>query len=177
MRNLEPFKIDLKGLKAEQSMFHFSLDDEYFEAVDAPDIHQGNLAVSVTIHKLANCFEFIFHIQGSVTIPCDLCLGDMEQPIESDNRLVVALGDDYSDEDDLVTVSEKEGILDTSWLIYEFIELSIPIKHVHAPGKCDPAMTETLNAYLTTRSSEENMKEHQDSRWAGLDKLKTIIKE
>lgn len=69
-----------------------------------------------------------------IHIPCDICLDDMDQSIETDNRLVVKFGEDYSEDDDLVTVAENEGILDVSWFIYEFIALNIPIKHVHAPG-------------------------------------------
>ncbi len=68
---------------------------------------------------------------------------------------MVKFGEDYSEEDDLVTVAENEGILDISWFIYEFIHLNIPIKHVHAPGKCNPAMIEMLNEHSAARSGEE----------------------
>jgi len=71
-----------------------------------------------------------------------------------------------------VTVAEDEGILDVAWFIYEFIELCIPIKHVHAPGKCNPAMIEKLKALSTTRSSDVNGEEAMDPRWAALAQLK-----
>ena len=69
----------------------------------------------------------------------------MELPIEADNKLVAKFGEEYSEDDDLITVPENEGILDVAWFIYEFIELVIPIKHVHAPGKCNPAMMKMLD--------------------------------
>ena len=62
----------------------------------------------------------------------------MDQTIETNDRLVVKFGEKYSEDDDLVTVAENEGILDVAWFIYEFIDLNIPIKHVHAPGKMQP---------------------------------------
>lgn len=64
-------------------------------------------------------------------MPCALCLDDMDQPIVADQRMAVKLGDSYSEDDDLVTVAEEEGILDVAWYVYESIELNIPIKHVH----------------------------------------------
>ena len=53
---------------------------------------------------------------------------------------------------DLVTVPENEGILDVSWFVYEFIVLALPIRHVHAPGKCNPAMIRALNEHSAARS-------------------------
>jgi uncharacterized metal-binding protein YceD (DUF177 family) len=96
----------------------------------------------------------------------------MEQPIEADNQLVVKLGDTYSDDDDTIIVNEDEGILDLSWFIYEFIMLAIPIKHVHAPGKCNSAMTQKLDELSgAVRSSKEEAKA-VDPRWEALNKLK-----
>ena len=101
----------------------------------------------------------------------------MDQPIETDNRLLAKLGEEYSEDDDIVTVEKEEAILDTSWFVYESIALSIPIKHEHAPGKCDPAMIKALEEHSATRSSDEDDAENMDPRWSELKKLKTIIKD
>ena len=37
MRDLEPFKIDLKALTDQVATYEFELDDAYFEAIEAPD--------------------------------------------------------------------------------------------------------------------------------------------
>jgi uncharacterized metal-binding protein YceD (DUF177 family) len=68
-------------------------------------------------------------------------------------------------------VPENEGILDMTWFIYEFVALVIPIRHVHAPGKCNPAMTKALEELSADRSSDEESDQPTDSRW---DKLKTL---
>ena len=142
MCSLEQFKIDLKNQKDEVQVLDFDLDNLFFAALDGSEVKQGALHVSVSIRKMTGFFEFQFHTEGVVTVSCDRCLDDMEQPISTDNQLVVKLGDTYSDDDDTVTVDENEGILDLSWFIYEFTMLAIPIKHVHAPGKCNSAMTQ-----------------------------------
>ena len=174
MCSLEFLKIDLKSLKEEETSLEFDLDDTYFEALDDAEVKKGSLHVSVSIRKATGFFELLFHTAGTVIIPCDRCLDDMDLPVETENRLVVKLGSEYSEEDDVIVVPENEGILDMSWLIYEFVALVIPIRHVHAPGKCNAAMTKTLEELSADRSSDEESAQPTDSRW---DKLKTLIKD
>ena len=172
MCSQETYTIDLKGLKEDVTVRDFDLDDEFFRALDGSQLEHGALHVSVSIRKMTGFFDLQFHTVGSVTISCDRCLDDMDQPIEADNHLVVKLGDTYSEDDDTVTVDENEGILDLSWFIYEFIMLAIPIKHVHAPGKCNSAMTQKLDELSGAVRSGEEEAEAIDPRWEALLKLK-----
>ena len=171
MNSLESLKIDLKGLKDEETSLEFTLDDTYLEALDGADVKKGSLHVSVSIRKATGFFEFNFHTDGIVIIPCDRCLDDMELPVDTDNRLIVKLGSNYSEEDDIIVVPEDEGILDMAWFIYEFVALVIPIRHVHAPGKCNPAMTQALEELSADRSSDEESSQPIDPRWAKLKDL------
>ena len=172
MCSLEPLKIDLKGLKEDESVCEFDLGDDFFGALDGSQLEHGALHVSVSIRKMAGFFELQFHTEGEVTVSCDRCLDDMQQPIRSDNTLLVKLGDTYSEDDDTVTISEDEGILDVSWFIYEFIMLAIPIKHVHAPGKCNSAMTQKLSELSGAVRSGEEEAGAIDPRWEKLKNLK-----
>ena len=171
MYDLAPFRIDLKGLKEGQTAIELKLDNAYFEAVDALDVRSGALDVQMAITRKESFFELLFHIEGQVVVSCDLCLDDMLQPVVCDERLAVKFGEEYSEEDDLVTVNEVEGILDVSWFIYEFIVLAIPIRHVHAPGKCNPAMMKVLDEHSATRSGEEDGRDSVDPRWSALKNL------
>lgn len=173
MCSLETFKIDLKGMKTDEMHREYTLDDAFFKALDASEVKGGALHVSVSIRKATGFYELQFHTEGTVIVPCDLCLDDMSQPIVTDNSLVVKLGAETNTEDDeVVIVDENEGILDTSWLIYEFVALAIPIKHVHAPGKCNDAMTQKLEELSATRSGDGEDEGDVDPRWAELQKLK-----
>jgi uncharacterized metal-binding protein YceD (DUF177 family) len=172
MKSLEMLKIDLKSLTDEETTLSFDLDDTYFAALDGADVKKGSLHVSVSIRKATGFFELLFHTVGTVIVPCDRCLDDMEQPVETDNRLIVKFGSEYSEEDDIIVVPEDEGILDASWIIYEFVALVIPIRHVHAPGKCNPAMTKALEELSADRSSDEESSQAVDPRWEKLKNLK-----
>jgi len=172
MCSLETYKIDLKGLQEDTAVRDYELGDDFFKALDGSLLEHGTLHVSVSIRKITGFFELLFHTEGTVTVSCDRCLDDMEQPIVADNHLTVKLGNTYSEDDDTVTIDENEGILDVSWFIYEFIMLAIPIKHVHAPGKCNSAMTQKLEELSGAVRSGEEEAEAIDPRWEALAKLK-----
>ena len=182
MDSLELFKIDLRGLKQGVNTFEFQVDDNVFEALDTTDIRKGNLAADVRIDRNESIFKVNASIKGEVTIPCDRCLDDMQQPIETEGSLLVTMTKDShhataasSDDilaDEQMTVSEKDGILDLSWFIYETAALAIPIKHVHAPGKCNSEMMNVIKEHSVTERDGEDCEEQIDPRWSGLLKLK-----
>ena len=178
MCNLESLKIDLKGLLEDQKEFHFSLDHDYFEAIEAPEVSKGHIEVCLLVRRTAgHYYELDFQIEGFVIVSCDRCLDDMEQPVRTEGHLVAKLGTEYSEDDDLITIDENEGILDVAWFIYEFIALDIPIKHVHAPGKCNHAMIQMLEEHSAARSSDGEEEKTIDPRWSGLERLKNNIKD
>jgi uncharacterized metal-binding protein YceD (DUF177 family) len=171
MCDLECLKVDLKGLKDNETSLVFDLDDTYFGALDQAEVKKGSLHVSVSIRKASGFFEILIHEAGTVIIPCDRCLDDMEQPVDTDSRLTVRLGSEDSEDGDAIVVDEDEGILDLTWIIYESVALAIPIRHVHAPGKCNTAMTEVLEELSADRSSDEESDQAIDPRWEKLKRL------
>ncbi len=170
MEFLDQFRIDLKAVEDVEER-HYDVTDEFFAALDTPEVSRGKVVVDLQIRKVAGAFELLFHTEGTVVVACDLCLDDMDQPIDSDNQLLVKLGQENSEDDELIVVDENEGILDTAWFIYEFIALAIPIRHVHAPGKCNAAMTETLKKLSATRSGNGDGTQTMDPRWGKLREL------
>ena len=172
MSKLEQFNVDLKALSQGDNILSFVLDDAFFEAIEAPTVRRGRLQTTLTIHRTEDYFDLDFHTEGLVTVACDRCLDDLEQPISADDHLVAKFGTAYSEDDELVIVAENEGMLDVSWFIYQFVELSIPLRHVQAPGKCNPAMMKALEEHSAARSGVESVESSVDSRWAVLEKLK-----
>lgn len=169
MVGLKDFCIDLKALNEGRSVFHYAIDEHFFRAVEAPDIAGGKLDAEVIVQKTSNYFELTFHVVGTVTIACSKCLDDMQQPIDTTEKLLVRFGAEYEETDELVVVPEAEGRIDISWFVYEFIQLDIPIQHVHAPGACNAAMLEKLAQH--SADSREDTRE-KDPRWSKLNELK-----
>ena len=94
---------------------------------------------------------------------------------------------------DEIVVIPEEGEINIAWFLYEFIALSIPIKHVHEPGKCNRTMTKKLRKHTVIPIEEgeegesdeekeplaeddidfeENQQETTDPRWDILKGLK-----
>ena len=173
MCSLEQFKIDLKALAEDVTSLDYELTDQYFQALSDAEIKSGALHVSGSIRKAVGFFELQLGISGTVQVPCDRCLDMMTQPIDTELRLVVKLGEEYSEQDDVIVVDEREAVLDTSWLIYETIALAVPIQHVHQPGDCIVAMSERLSELSAARSSDADANEREiDPRWSALKGLK-----
>ena len=172
MCNLEQFKINLKALKQDETPLQWELDDSFFQQLEGAQLQSGSLHVSGSIRKTVGFFELQLHTVGTVRIPCDRCLDLMDQPLEADLRLVVKLGSEYQEDDDLITVAEDEGILHTAWFIYESIILAVPIQHVHQPGDWNVAMSEKLQQLSAARSSDADAQDNIDPRWAKLKNLK-----
>ncbi len=172
MLNMKAMNIDLKSLTEGDHTFSFQIDDSFFQNLTDAEIKQGNVDAKAVIHKTTDSnYTLELTIKGDVTVTCDLCLDDMQQPINSTNSFIVNLGKEASNDDDVITIDENEGILSLVWLIYEAIVLAIPIKHVHAPGKCNDAMTKKLKELSATRSGDEDAAD-TDPRWAKLETLK-----
>lgn len=151
----------------------YELDDQYFQQLDDAQLQAGSLHVSGSIRKAVGFFELQLHTEGTVRVPCDRCLELMDQPVSADLRLVVKLGSEYSEDDDIITVDELDPVLDTSWFIYESVALAVPIQHVHQPGDCNDAMMRVLSEHSAARSSDADANEETiDPRWNALKNLK-----
>ena len=53
-------------------------------------------------------------------------------------------------------IPEEEGEINVAWFMYEFVALAIPMKHVHAPGKCNKAVSSKLHKHLRTKADEDD---------------------
>ena len=174
MCNLEQLKIDLKALTEELTPLEWKLDNQFFQQLEGAQIQAGSLHVSGSIRKTVGFYELLLHVEGTVSVPCDRCLDPMNQPIATDLRLVVKLGEAYSEDDDIITVADAQPVLDTAWFIYEQAVLAVPIQHVHQPGECNDAMMRVLNEHSAARSSDADAnKDTVDPRWAKLADLLT----
>ena len=137
--------------------YEFHLDNVFFKNIDGTEFQKGDVKVQLTVTKTPLTHEFIFKLEGVVQIPCDRCLDEMDQPISTVSKLYVKLGKEYSEEsDEVVIIPEDEGEINLAWFLYEFIALEIPMKHVHAPGKCNKTMSSKLRKHVSRSASDED---------------------
>lgn len=138
-------------MQADSMKYEFVLDNLYFAHIDGPEVQKGKVNVVLTVKRTARAFELHFQTEGVVSVSCDRCLDDMDISIASSDKLLVKFGQEYAEEgDNLIVIPESEGGINVAWFMYEFIALALPMKHVHAPGKCNKAVTSKLSKHLKT---------------------------
>ena len=189
MGKFDKYNIQLKTMAIGESTIEYHLDNEFFEAIDEDDIRKGNLIAKVSIVKSAKQSELHFELEGKVVVLCDRCLEEMDQPIHTSGNLIVRMGKEFKDDgDDVVIIPEEQGVINVSWFLYEFVELAVPIKHVHPFGHCNTGMASKLSEHLVDSDSFEDDAEAfgnsmidqgttsedgaTDPRWDALRKLK-----
>jgi uncharacterized metal-binding protein YceD (DUF177 family) len=107
---------------------------------------------------------------------CDRCLDVFDQKVDIEHMITVKFGDEYTEDDEYITITNEDSVVDIAWCVYESIVLALPVKHVHAPGKCNPAMINMLKEHSVTRSDDTADSEEIDPRWSALAQLKEKIK-
>lgn len=152
----DTYKIDLKNLSQGTHEFSYTLENKFFIDIDGAEVQKGKVNVQLAVRCASAMFEMNFRIEGVVWVPCDRCLDDMEIPIDTKNRLVVKFGKEYAEEsDEIVVIPEEEGAINLAWFLYEFIALTVPMKHVHPPGKCNKSMSSKLKKH-TAKSADDD---------------------
>ena len=177
MGKFDKFKVELRGMTAPTATLEMDIDNTFFANIDGPEVQKGKAKVVTTVTKKQDAFDIYFDIEGTVIVLCDRCLDEMEQPIATTGLLSVKLGDDFGEEGDTVVVPERDGFINVAWYIYEFVALAIPMKHVHAPGKCNRSMQDELRKHIVDEGDEDMPEGKADSgetdpRW---DALKEIM--
>lgn len=176
MGRLGTYKVDLKGLKEASATYDWVVGNDFFALVEGEDVQKGNVNVQLTVTKEADLFNLDFELNGSAVVSCDRCLDDLTLSIETTGDLKIKLGDDFDDDGEILIVPEEDGTVNVAWYIYEFIVLSLPLKKVHSPGKCNREMMSKLNEHLIDEVADDADESgvtsgETDPRWNDLKKI------
>lgn len=179
-----PYNLTLKSLTEGIHTYEYQLDNKFFDAIDDDQVRKGKVSVTVNVKRTLQSFELTILMNGSVQLPCDRCLDDMTLPVEVNEVLYVKFGKEFGEEgDNLIIVPEEEGELNIAWFLFEFIALSIPIKHVHPPGQCNKEMSSKLRKHSTRKVEDDDFEDtdefdsgteedsNTDPRWDDLKQL------
>lgn len=159
MKLSKMLKINLLRVPQEGKTFAFELDSDYFSIIiDQEEILGGDVRAIVEIKPVSHHFIARLSVSGEVDVECDRCLADLTLKVENNSELVVKFGTqeqiETQPDEDIVYVDE-DGIFDVSWLLFELIELSLPMVRRHQEGGCNPTMEMLLRAYLCANSADE----------------------
>lgn len=166
------YNIPLKSLVAGAHQYEFQLDDQFFKNIDEGDIKHGSVKVNLSVKRSDDIFELDFDLEGEIKVSCDRCLDHMTLPVSVHEKLYVKFGREYSEEsDNIVIIPESDGDINVAWFLYEFIALTIPLKHTHAPGMCNKAVISKLRKHTarSTDDDDDSSSESDDELFGGDD--------
>ncbi len=175
---LKDYNISYKGLKDGMHKFEYQIGAPFFNLFEEPLVESGTLNAVVTLNKSQKMLVVDFDIKGTVSSICDKCMGPMEIPVESSDRMYFNFGIEYSEQsEEIIVLPYEEHQINVAQWLYEFIIVSLPLRHVHPDDEngnstCDTQMLEKLDEYLVgDENSSQEQEETNDPRWDALKKL------
>lgn len=168
MEALADYTIAFTGLKDGQHRFEWVLGQDFFDAAQEEEFEGGKVAVVVTLDKTPTLLVTNIHAEGVVNTSCDHCAAPLELGLSGNQRQIFQLhGESATDDDELVTLDPKAHSINLTHYIYECLRLSLPARHIHPEGQCDPEVDAALQRHSV---------EHEpvpDPRWDALKNLKS----
>jgi uncharacterized metal-binding protein YceD (DUF177 family) len=175
MNWLSQYTIKFSGLSEGMHLFEFSADKRFFAGFEESEIAEAGVNIQVELEKRSTYLRLNFLISGEVELVCDRCLEKYMQPLQSQFPVLVKFSDtETEDTDEVIYLQYGEHEVYVGKLIYEFIVLSIPIRHVHpedAKGNssCDPEMLKKIDEYRVTEVKKDT--DFTDPRWNDLKQI------
>lgn len=165
------YDVEFKGLKEGLHKFEFEIQNKFFEHFEQELVSVGNVKVRVTLEKRSLFMKLHLALKGWVELTCDRCLENFNQNIKLKTELFVKFGENNYDDNEIIWISPEEHRINLAQLIYEYIILSIPIRHIHQEKNgvsgCSPEMLEILRELASTEEEEEK-EQKTDPRWSAL---------
>ena len=108
MNYLDQFVIPFSGLKTGNYQYDFNIDKKFFEHFDQSEIKQASVKVKIGMERQVRMMVFNFDISGTVSVPCDRCLEEFDQPVEGKEMLIVKFGESHGEEtEDIFIITEN----------------------------------------------------------------------
>lgn len=171
------YDIEFKGLKEGLHEFEFEADNKFFEHFEESLVDNGEVLIKVVLEKRSSFIKIQINIAGWLELNCDRCLENYQQEISNETEMFVKFSEnEFDDGENIIWVNPEEHHVNLAQIIYEYITLSIPLRHVHPKNKngkrdCNKEMLTKLKNYMHPENED---KISTDPRWDALRKLGNI---
>jgi uncharacterized metal-binding protein YceD (DUF177 family) len=168
----QQYSIQFVGLSDGEHHFEFEIEDQFFASIPNAVVPAGNITVDVLLTKQPTMLTLHFHFKGSVETVCDRCAVSYPYPVEGQQRLIIKLGDEPSEDEDLVVLPRGEHEFNIAQHIYEYIALSLPLRIVPCEELSDTSICDKATLARLDELSIADEPAEIDPRWAKLNELK-----
>jgi uncharacterized metal-binding protein YceD (DUF177 family) len=161
MGAMREYEIEFIKLKDGEHHFEYHLTDAFFKAFNS-SLSTQDIRVDLLFIKSGSMFTLDFQVRGHVEVDCDRCLTRIAIPIHDEHRIVVKQVDyPIESSDDLIYISNHDYKLDIAQHIFDFVNVSIPIKNTCADVHmvCDPAVTGKITSMIDVGTEDTDLPE------------------
>jgi uncharacterized metal-binding protein YceD (DUF177 family) len=176
LKNLADYRIPYGGLKNGTHYFNFEVDEVFWDAFPERMVESGRVFVDLQVDKRNRITTLHFDLGGQVQVECDRCTASIGLPVTGHYKIYAKPSrDEEGESEELIVVKPDEPELDLAQLLYELIQVSLPMQKTcdEIPRSadlsddekpCNQAVIEQLGGMTEEAAS--------DPRWEGLKKFK-----
>ena len=181
MKVLKKFTINYASLADGEHLFDYQVDNKFLKHFETALVQEANIEVHLSMLKFMDSLELNFQINGSVLVPCDVCIEEFDLEIEGHERIAVKIVNEIppkNDEYNIIYLEESSSSVNIAEMLYELIMLSIPMKKVHPVDENGQATCEASILQYLEESEDKIAKETTENKnnispvWDELKKLK-----
>lgn len=171
MKSLRTYSIPFSGLALGKHRFEFDINDSFFEEFDYSLVKKADLKCVVELDKQETMLILDFNITGYITLTCDRCLSEFQQPVDIKEQQIAKFSDEeISEDDEIIALGKNDHEISIAGLLYEYINVAVPFIALceNAGVECDKEMLDSLNKLAANDEKDETT----DPRWDALKKIK-----
>ena len=174
---LRAYDIHIVGLDNKRYEYDFTSDKSFFAALEQELIPTGSVQTHLVLEKSETMIRLEFHIVGTVEQTCDRSLDEYDEPVDTQQTMLLKFGDHNEElSDEIELIERNTTTINVARYIFEFISLSLPMKRLHPRFRDEEDTDDDENGKLIYRSSTETNDNADDQsdvdpRWAALRKL------
>ena len=174
MNYLKQYRIPFTGLSLGAHDFAFDIDKAFFDCYDYSIVKDGNLKAHVNLLKQETMMILQFHITGSVMLTCDVCLSPFPAKTDIEERMIVKFTDEGAADssEEIMVLAKHTHELDIAGLLYEYINVSIPLYSKCSEQGDNITCDENVLAKLGDLTPAQQEEKQADPRWDALKKIK-----
>jgi uncharacterized protein len=166
------FTIQFGSLKEGFHDFKYHLESDFFDLIDQDLIQKGDVTVLLNLERSERHMSCTFTLNGWVTKPCDVCLSELQYPIQNVQNLHIKITEkEMEDEPELISIDHNAYELDLTNHLYDYVALSLPMKLECEDSLNRKTCDEKVIEILTSSEKDSDNTDHPE--WQ---KLKEIFK-
>jgi uncharacterized protein len=132
METLQVPIINIQHLKNTIHLYKYHVSDVFLDNFPYSEIEKANIDTNISVEKSETILRVNVIIEGFVTLVCDRSLDEFDHKIEIKENIVYQFAEKTEwIEDNLTLLGYDTTEIDLSQLIYELIQISIPMKKIH----------------------------------------------